>query len=417
MVGVNYFGGWDEGPQSRWKGPGWRPDRPDWRPLYSHRVPLLGSVTDQATMDREIEAAADHGIDFFSILWYLPGREARPPSPVDTALRLFLASTQAHRLRFMIEYCNHAGLSAETDEEWAACVAAWTEAMKHPSALRVGGRLVFKIHGTDDFLRANCRDLERCKKQLAALRKAVADAGLGEMIIGGGTMSRSGVGPEHPAVQLFDFTATYMTVPKPPDEAQSETESEAADADLPFAQLAEEARFGRQFHANDSLPWLPYLAVGWNPRPWTHKGAAVHHRTFFAFPNRQEWTTELKDLKDDLDRHPSLGFPLPGGGTQKAFTIYAWNEFGEGGFVAPTTGDKSMKLEAIRDVFGVSPSTAAAARRASAGAPAAAATAGRVAGAGRYLNHDSSTHRLERGDERDVSEDGLEITAVVPLPR
>jgi hypothetical protein len=32
--------------------------------------------------------------------------------------------------------------------------------------------------------------------------------------------------------------------------------------------------------------------------------------------------------------------------------IYAWNEFGEGGIVAPTRGEQSMKLEAIRAVFG-----------------------------------------------------------------
>jgi len=32
--------------------------------------------------------------------------------------------------------------------------------------------------------------------------------------------------------------------------------------------------------------------------------------------------------------------------------IYAWNEFGEGGIVAPTKGDGMMKLEAIREVFG-----------------------------------------------------------------
>ncbi len=353
LVGVNYFGGWDEGPHSRWKSPSWRPDRPDWRPLFPDRVPLLGSVTDQATTDREIDAAADHGVDFFSILWYLPGRESKPPSPADTAMHLFLASPQAHRLRFMIEYCNHAGLSAATDEEWAACVAAWTEAMKHPSALRVGGRLVFKIHSTGEFLAANGGDVERCKKQLAALRNAVADAGLGEMIIGGGTMSRSGIGPKHPAVQLFDFTATYMTVPK----TQAEVTAEAADADLPFSQLAAEARFGRQFHAKDPVPWMPYLAVGWNPRPWTHKRAAQQHRTFFAFPSREQWTAELESMKDDFERYPSLGLPLPNGGTQKAFTIYAWNEFGEGGFLAPTAADKAMKLEAIRDVFG-GPATA-----------------------------------------------------------
>jgi hypothetical protein len=32
--------------------------------------------------------------------------------------------------------------------------------------------------------------------------------------------------------------------------------------------------------------------------------------------------------------------------------VYAWNEFGEGGFVAPTHGEGFMKLECIREVFG-----------------------------------------------------------------
>jgi hypothetical protein len=51
-------------------------------------------------------------------------------------------------------------------------------------------------------------------------------------------------------------------------------------------------------------------------------------------------------------RSSRFGFPLPGGGVQPALTIYAWNEFGEGGMVAPTRGDRYMKLEAIEQVFG-----------------------------------------------------------------
>ncbi len=52
---------------------------------------------------------------------------------------------------------------------------------------------------------------------------------------------------------------------------------------------------------------------------------------------------------------PNLGLPLPNGQRQKAFTIYAWNEFGEGGFVAPTKGEGYMKLKAIQEVFGRQP--------------------------------------------------------------
>jgi hypothetical protein len=44
--------------------------------------------------------------------------------------------------------------------------------------------------------------------------------------------------------------------------------------------------------------------------------------------------------------------PRRDGIRQKAFTIYAWNEFGEGGIVAPIKGRGYMMLECIKDVFG-----------------------------------------------------------------
>ena len=40
------------------------------------------------------------------------------------------------------------------------------------------------------------------------------------------------------------------------------------------------------------------------------------------------------------------------GGVRPAVSIYAWNEFGEGGIVAPTRGDGTMKIDVIAEVFG-----------------------------------------------------------------
>ncbi len=57
-------------------------------------------------------------------------------------------------------------------------------------------------------------------------------------------------------------------------------------------------------------------------------------------------------MKEALAKHPSLGLPKRDGTQQKVFTIYAWNEFGEGGIVAPTRGKGTMMLECIQDVFG-----------------------------------------------------------------
>jgi hypothetical protein len=174
------------------------------------------------------------------------------------------------------------------------------------------------------------------------LRGAVRAAGLGEMVIGSGVMSRTRIAPDAVVAQVFDFTATYMSVP----------EAEVCDAEHPFAALAAEARAARTLHAADPIPWVPYLAAGWNPRPWTHPGADPNHRRFFAFPTRDAWTAELRAVRDDLAKGARLGIPRRDGSLQPAFTIYAWNEFGEGGIVAPTLGEGAMKLEAIREVFG-----------------------------------------------------------------
>lgn len=346
LVGVNYFAGWWEELPNKWHGQGWRADDPDWRPKYPGRVPLLGEYNDQATMDREILAAASHGVDFFAILYYFPmpgSAEAKNAPRLNRGLETFIASKNAREMKFCIEYCNAANFSARDEAQWNDCVSTWVAAMKHPSYLRVDGRLVFKVHSVTQFLRTHNDDLALCRQRLDTLRNAVRKAGLGEMIIGVGVSGQTPpLGKAWPPADLFDFTATYMCVPKV--EPQPE--------DYPYSLVARQRQTAVNNRVNDPIPWMPYVAAGWNPRPWAHPHGAAHHRTFFAFPTRTQFTDELKAVEDALSRNPSLGLPRTDGTRQKAFTIYAWNEFGEGGIVAPTAGHGYMMLECIKEVFG-----------------------------------------------------------------
>jgi hypothetical protein len=335
LVGVNYFPGWWKPLPNKWQ------DRrgEDWRLRFPERVPLLGEYNDQDTMNREIKAAAGAGVDFFSILWYYnpPGHERESNVALtESGLTNFMASPEAEHLRFIIEFVNHPPFEVATDADWDHCVQAWLKGLWHPSYLRVGGRLVFKVHGGDFFLQQNGRDPARARARLEALRQAVRQAGLGEMLIGGGVGAAERIGPGHPVAKVFDFTATYMDVPNLKQAAE----------DYPYETLAQVAREAWQIHATDALPYVPHLAAGWCPRPWADP------RPCFKFPTRAEWEAELRDMKSGLASAANLGLPLPGGGRQPIFTIYAWNEFGEGGIVAPTHGEQTMKLDAIRAVFG-----------------------------------------------------------------
>ncbi len=331
LVGVSYFAGWWEAQPNKWHDVTGQ----DWRPEYPERLPLLGEYNTQEVMDREIIAAAEHGVDFFAILWYYqpPGVEREPNAGyLERGVLNFINSPEAHRMKFMIEFCNHPPFLVETEADWERCIEQWLEWMAHPSYLRLDDRPVFKVHGFHHFMVQVDMSHEVARTRLNRLRTAVRDAGLGELLLGCGIGGHEPVPEDHLAAELFDFTGTYMDLPQ----------KEQQEEDYPYADLLDFAKRSWEIHADDAVPWMPYLPAGWSPRPWPDP------RAYFALPDRDQWHNALEELRDALRNHSRLGLP-----DHPAFTIYAWNEYGEGGFIAPTKGDGYERLEAIRDVFGL----------------------------------------------------------------
>jgi hypothetical protein len=327
LLGVYYFSGWWREQPNKYFTTGH-----DWRGDWPERVPLLGEYNEQPTMDREILAAAGNGISFFQILWYpQPAR----PHKLNEGVRLFMASTNSHRLRFTVEFVNHPPFNLESDTAWEAACREWCAAMKHPSYLQVAGRPLFKIHGADFFFSQNGSDPARVAKRLDTLRCVAHEAGLPVPLISGG-VGAGGVA-KGPVVASYDFLTTYMEMPDVPQR----------DPPYPYEDLLRYAEAGWFRRARSSeKPYVPCLPAGWDPRPWKDPRAS------FAFPDRTQWLDALRRAKAALDVSPNLGVSLGHNQRQKMLLIYAWNEFGEGGIVAPTRGEADMKLKAIKAIFG-----------------------------------------------------------------
>jgi hypothetical protein len=322
LVGVYYFAGWWQKTPNKWETGGH-----DWRPNYEERIPLLGEYNDQATMDREIVAAATHKVAFFQILWYPNG------GPLNEGLRTFIASTNAPQMRFTIEFVNHPPFELTNDADWRMACQQWCAAMRHPSYLRLDGRPVFKIHGLDYFYTQNGNDPEKVTARLNTFRQIARQSGLADPLISGGVMPGAVPAPQRAAP--FDFLTTYMDMPDLPQRPEP----------YRYELLIRHAESGwLRYAEHSSEPYVPYVPSGWDPKPWRDP------RPSFAFPTREEWTGALLRAKAVLDKYPNLGIPIKGG-RQKMLLIYAWNEFGEGGIVAPTRGEKDMKLEAVSQVL------------------------------------------------------------------
>ena len=332
LVGVYYFSGWWRETPNKYMVAG-----RDWRTNYPERVALLGQYNEQETMDREIAAAAAHGISFFQILWYPQPNATGRPTPsekLNEGLRLFMASTNNSRMKFTLEFVNHPPFGLETDAPWETACRQWCQAMQHSSYLRLEGRPVFKIHSADFFSRQNGHDPARVVGRLATLRRLARAAGLADPLICGGVAA--GWVASGPVAAPYDFLATYMEMPTLPRREKP----------YPYQDLLQYAQNGWKRYAQSSRKmYAPFLPAGWDPRPWNDS------RPSFAFPTREQWTTALRTLKTALDDSSNLGVPLGNGRRQKMLLIYAWNEFGEGGIVAPTKGEAAMKLQAIKAVF------------------------------------------------------------------
>jgi hypothetical protein len=208
--------------------------------------------------------------------------------------------------------------------------------MKDPSYLRVGGRPAFKIHGLQHFRNQNGSDVQRVAERLRILRDIARASGLPDPLISGGVVP-SEADMIAAAASPYDFLTTYMDMPGLPRIAKP----------YPYALLLSHAEAAwKRYAEKGPKPYVPYLPAGWDPRPWRDP------RPSFELPNRDEWASALQKIKGALDASPNLGLGPNPAQRQKMLLIYAWNEFGEGGIIAPTQGEGTMKLDTIKLVFG-----------------------------------------------------------------
>jgi hypothetical protein len=95
------------------------------------------------------------------------------------------------------------------------------------------------------------------------------------------------------------------------------------------------------------LPYIPIMTAGWDRRPWEGP-AGLNQPLGYFYPDRtpQQFADFLRDAIVWMDKHPEQTI------TEHMVLIYAWNEFGEGGYITPTQGDSDGKyLKALRSVL------------------------------------------------------------------
>jgi hypothetical protein len=353
QVAAYYFPGWHDDPEFKpgelgeWNG--LKLAKPRFPGQQQPRIPLWGyqNEADPTVMAQKIDAAATHGVDIFLFDWYWYDRPGQTgpmlQRPLDNG---YLKAPNHQRVKFALMWDNsigdaktlpigRAGFEKMTDhivKNYFPLDSHWT----------VDGRCYFSIYNLIDFIQ-EMGGLQGAKEAIDSFRAKTIASG------------RKGL-----HLNVIDFRL--------PENARSVFQTLGVDSitsyvwvhkielkDFPktdFNWMAHAYFSYWDAHQNDyGVPYFPNAATGWDPTPRIpasspYDGKGPYPNTPILWGNSpQNFTSALKQARERAAKLP------PG---QRVVTIYAWNEWTEGGNLEPDTVHKMAYLDAVKNVFGVS---------------------------------------------------------------
>ncbi len=327
-------------------------------------VPLPGYLdgADPADVAKEIDLAADAGIDVFLYDYYWYGGRVTQEEAIEKG---FLGAPNRDRMKFAIMWCYH-----ERDRGWRPKIGEKRERLmsldhtkdefldlvRHcvanyfprPEYWRKDGRLFFSIFNTPYFFKHRESSPERVRAELAEARRIVRAAGLGEI-----HFNAQGSGPQLADAMAdcgFDSTTDYnLTMNNmPKEETAAMRERGVWEVDYRAVFPAMRARW-REMAAR-RLPYIPNVTTGWDatprcrldePYPWRKM---EYPYTMTITGNTPDAFRELlAEAKAFAENDPKC----PG-----AVYINGWNEYTEGTYLLPDAFDGDARLRAVASVFG-----------------------------------------------------------------
>lgn len=272
----------------------------------------------QEIMDQEIAYAKYAGLDYWAFCWY------PPHSGLDTARQLYLKSARKKDIKWCVILGTNP-FDYNTDAKWLV------ERFKESNYQKVlnGRPLVYVFPAT-----------VTKPYQLIGLRDLTRNAGVPD-----------------PYIVVMEFS---------PQKAASVADSLHADAVSCYASAS---NFETGDHYNDAAYWpavsksdqagwekyaasgkklVPWVTTGWNPRPRIER-SVLWNAYYTADGCAQDGTPEqvARSLQN------AIAWTRNNTNTAEANVIlmYAWNEFDEGGWICPTLGNNTGRVDAINKIL------------------------------------------------------------------
>lgn len=370
QIAVYYFPQYHPDPRNDvWHGKGWtewelmKLARPRFEGHRQPRVPAWGyfDESDPQWAAKEIELAADSGIDAFIYDWYFYDDG---PFLQDGLDKGFLQASNRDRIKFALMWANHDWLDIHpakalgpapmlvsgkvNRETFDRAVDLIIESyFSQPNYWTIDGEPYFSIYDIGALIEG-LGGFAETRDALKSFRDKTIAAGFAGLhlncVVWGIKVLQGETGVEEPESVIpqlgFSSVGSYVWVHYHyPNWGGFPLGSMRSAADRNY-------EVWEEFAAGYSLPYHPNVTMGWDPSPRTTQSDVFEPRGY-------TWTAILEDdpkiFEEALRR--AKEFVMKPGCAQKIITINAWNEWTEGSYLLPDTTNGTAYTDAIRAVF------------------------------------------------------------------
>ena len=292
-------------------------------------IPLWGyqDEADPAAMAQKIDAAADHGVDAFIFDWYWrSGGDAKGPFLEKALDDGYLKAPNRKRVKFALMWANHnlgpespGAIPREVFDSFTDHIV--NDYFTSDSYWTIDGRCYFSIYQLQTFI-DGMGGLEQAKEALDSLRAKAVAAGRKGIYLNAVDWQIPANARELYKTLGVDSVTSYVWVHK------------IALPNFPKTDYTWEADAYFKYwdsHKDDyGVPYFPNVTKGWDPTPRVPASEPYDGK---KYPNTPVlWDNSPKKFKAALEQARERALTLPAG--QRAITIYAWNEWTEGGLLS-----------------------------------------------------------------------------------